>query len=666
MSEISPPGPADPALVCAAQHGDARALDTLVSDHLPLIYNIVGRALDAPDEADDVVQEIMLQVVRDVRQLRDPGAFRSWLVAIALREVRRHWRVRRGGPPTAGLEALAGTGALADPRADFAELTVTTLSLSGQRREAVEATRWLDADERQLLSLWWMEVAGRLTRAELAGAMDLPLPQAAVRVQRTKARLELARAIVRALRAEPRCAELRETLRGWNGQPGGLWRKRIARHLRDCPACGAAPLDLVAADRLLADLALVSVPPVLLGLVASNLAGLGGGGTGATSVAPTFSTASTSGAGRGAARGTARVGRRAARAGRVAGRAARVGGVTTGKVTLLGAVALVSVLAVGYAFGLPGRHGAPPVRAAATSAGAAVGATPTVSSSAAKPSPTPSATTKAATVVDTRPPVRAAFYYPWYPENFTGSGSHYTPSAGRYSVDAPATVDRQIEDMQYAGLQAGISSWWGAGRREDRRLPLLLAEGARLGFSWTVYYEQEAYSDPSVAQIRSDLLYLRRYSGERAWLHVDGRPVIFVYAAGGDGCGMAARWAQANRTAGYYVVLKVFPGYRSCAEQPQGWHQYTDSLDVQPGYSAVLSPGFWKNDEATPRVPRDLARFRRDAVTVATSGAPFQLVVTYNEWGEGTAVESSTSWPSSSGHGAYLDILHQVFSAHPR
>ena len=40
--------------------------------------------------------------------------------------------------------------------------------------------------------------------------------------------------------------------------------------------------------------------------------------------------------------------------------------------------------------------------------------------------------------------------------------------------------------------------------------------------------------------------------------------------------------------------------------------------------------------------------------------------MTYNEWGEGTAVESATDWPSSSGHGAYMDVLHEVFAAHPR
>ncbi|MFD4604419.1 hypothetical protein ACFWPQ_41190, partial [Streptomyces sp. NPDC058464] len=281
--------------------------------------------------------------------------------------------------------------------------------------------------------------------------------------------------------------------------------------------------------------------------------------------------------------------------------------------------------------------------------------------------PTAKAAAPAPTTVDTKLPVRAAFYYPWYDKNpHTDGGSQYTASAADYDQDDPATVDRQIKDMQYGGLQAGIASWWGAGKREDKRMPLLMSEGARLGFSWTTYYENEAYGNPSVSRIHSDLVYLRKYSDQKTWLHVDGKPVIFVYAAGDDGCAMVDRWTEANRTAGYYVVLKVFGGYRTCANQPQGWHQYASGLDLQQGYSAILSPGFYKYDADKPVVPRDLDRFRRDATTVATSGAPFQLLVTYNEWGEGTAAESATDWASASGHGAYMDVLHDVFTAHPR
>jgi hypothetical protein len=40
------------------------------------------------------------------------------------------------------------------------------------------------------------------------------------------------------------------------------------------------------------------------------------------------------------------------------------------------------------------------------------------------------------------------------------------------------------------------------------------------------------------------------------------------------------------------------------------------------------------------------------------SGAPFQLITTFNEWGEGTSAESATEWQSASGYGAFLDALH--------
>jgi hypothetical protein len=43
---------------------------------------------------------------------------------------------------------------------------------------------------------------------------------------------------------------------------------------------------------------------------------------------------------------------------------------------------------------------------------------------------------------------------------------------------------------------------------------------------------------------------------------------------------------------------------------------------------------------------------------MVASGEPWQFVTTFNEWGEGTAVEGATEWATASGHGAYLDALH--------
>src|SRR5262249_14214635 len=55
---------------------------------------------------------------------------------------------------------------------------------------------------------------------------------------------------------------------------------------------------------------------------------------------------------------------------------------------------------------------------------------------------------------------------------------------------------------------------------------------------------------------------------------------------------------------------------------------------------------------------RDLDRWKRNVRDMVASGADFQLVTTFNEWGEGTAVESALEWESASGFGTYLDALH--------
>ncbi|MDW4904413.1 sigma-70 family RNA polymerase sigma factor [Streptomyces sp. ADMS] len=236
--------------IAAAQAGDRRALDELVAGWLPLVYNIVGRALNGHADVDDVVQETMLRAVDNLGSLRDPDSFRSWLVAIAMRQIRDRARRRT-------TDALRDE--TADRAADFAELTVLRLQLEGQRREVAEAVRWLDDEDRQLLSLWWLEVAGELTRRELAAAVGISRQHAAVRVQRMKERLEASRGIVRAL--DGACPDLRELTVRWDGDPDSVWRKRLARHIRGCAYC-ASPGEavVVPAERLLVGIALVPLP----------------------------------------------------------------------------------------------------------------------------------------------------------------------------------------------------------------------------------------------------------------------------------------------------------------------------------------------------------------------------------------------------------------------
>ncbi|MEP6753145.1 MAG: hypothetical protein ABI959_10410 [Candidatus Dormiibacterota bacterium] len=262
-------------------------------------------------------------------------------------------------------------------------------------------------------------------------------------------------------------------------------------------------------------------------------------------------------------------------------------------------------------------------------------------------------------------PIRAAFYYPWFPEAWKQQGldpfTRYHPSLGYYATD-PATVRVHIRAMQYANIRAGIASWWGQGSATDDRIPMLLQAANVTGFEWALYYEPESQGDPPAPQIAADLEYIRsHYSHQPGYLRVEGRPVLFVYADGADGCGMSARWKQAN-TLGFYVALKVFPGFRACASQPDGWHQYAPAgaADSQPGFSFTISPAFWKATERAPRLARDPSRWAKSVAAMVASKAPWQLVTTFNEWGEGTSIESAVEWQSASGYGSYVDVLHDV------
>jgi RNA polymerase sigma factor (sigma-70 family) len=243
-------------LVRTAQAGGTAALDELIASYLPLIYNIIGRALDGDPDVDDVVQETMLRAIRGLSTLREPDRFRSWLVSIAYRQIQLHLRACR----LARHRRLPEPVDVPDPAGDFAERTTAELVVAGQRQELLEAARWLDDGDRRLLGLWWQEAAGELTRTELAAALDVQPKHAAVRVQRMKAQLDAARGIVRAMRARPRCPELGAQLRRWNGAADPLWRKRLVRHVRDCPQCSLRRHGLVAPEELLLGIAALPVP----------------------------------------------------------------------------------------------------------------------------------------------------------------------------------------------------------------------------------------------------------------------------------------------------------------------------------------------------------------------------------------------------------------------
>lgn len=119
-------------LVVEAQAGDDRAREELIAAYLPLLYNIVGRALSGHADVDDVVQETLLRAMRDLPALRAPESFRSWLVSITIRQISTHRHRQRAfaGRTTVIDEAREIPDAGAEPE----DMTILRLRMSDERR----------------------------------------------------------------------------------------------------------------------------------------------------------------------------------------------------------------------------------------------------------------------------------------------------------------------------------------------------------------------------------------------------------------------------------------------------------------------------------------------------------------------------------------------------
>jgi hypothetical protein len=136
-------------------------------------------------------------------------------------------------------------------------------------------------------------------------------------------------------------------------------------------------------------------------------------------------------------------------------------------------------------------------------------------------------------VTDYQPafPIRANFYYQWFPEGWTQNSifpyTKYRPSLGFYDSGDPATIRAHVRSMLYGKFQATIASWWGQNQKsEQTRVPALLAGAAAVdpNFRVTLYYEKEGSGNPTESQIRADLEYIR--SGDAAGPPADGATPI--------------------------------------------------------------------------------------------------------------------------------------------
>jgi hypothetical protein len=275
-------------------------------------------------------------------------------------------------------------------------------------------------------------------------------------------------------------------------------------------------------------------------------------------------------------------------------------------------------------------------------------------------------------------PRSAIFFYPWYSNprfdghyaHWTQGGhappfdlaSHFFPARGAYSSGNPQVLRAQMRDIAAAGVDQVVSSWWGQGSPEDRRLGAVIRAAKSRGLQVAV--QLEPYPDRTIDSVAADLVYLRGL----------GIRDVYVYRSGDF---LAEEWARVTRQpqglrlfaqtnlvgfaasggfSGFYTYdILLYNGAkfgRLCAQARAAGILCAPS--VGPGYQAWYATG---DVRAKPRLSGATYDSMWRAATQA--GADLVTITSYNEWGEGTQIEPA-------GHGGRYESYDGAYGLYGR
>jgi RNA polymerase sigma factor (sigma-70 family) len=227
------------AIVAGNPEGLAEAYDRYASP----LYTYCRSLLREPADAADAVQDTFVIAASRLAELRDRNRLRPWLYAVARNECHRRLRAR--------------TVQVTTPLDEMPDVTDTSADVSGEaerdelRTLLRSAVRGLNSGEQDLIEL---QLRQGLDAAEIAAMLGVSRNHAHALLSRARDQLEISLgALLVARSGREDCAALNTMLSDWDGQLNVLMRKRINRHIENCPVC---------AERKKRELA----PALLLGL----------------------------------------------------------------------------------------------------------------------------------------------------------------------------------------------------------------------------------------------------------------------------------------------------------------------------------------------------------------------------------------------------------------
>lgn len=170
------------AMIASAQAGKPEGFSALLEAYGPRLYGYFFRATGSHHDAEDLLGEMMLRLVKRLKSYDDRGRFEPWLFRIAANMVRDRIRRSRTNPAGMSLSAEDDSGGTMAEQLAGENPAVEADMLAGEASaEMNEALNKLDPMTRQMILLRHF---GEMSFKEIAALFECPLGTVLARVHR--------------------------------------------------------------------------------------------------------------------------------------------------------------------------------------------------------------------------------------------------------------------------------------------------------------------------------------------------------------------------------------------------------------------------------------------------------------------------------------------------
>jgi RNA polymerase sigma-70 factor (ECF subfamily) len=158
-----------------AASGDKTVLPQLLQAIRPQVQRRVAKFLPYREDAEEAVQDTLLQVANKVHTFKGTGSFAGWVTIVATNQARQTYRSLKRRSVEQSAEVLPES---VDPR--------TTSVIAGSRLDLLEALEALESSHPQLVQPLVLRDLGALSYAEIADELDVPLGTVKARIHQAR------------------------------------------------------------------------------------------------------------------------------------------------------------------------------------------------------------------------------------------------------------------------------------------------------------------------------------------------------------------------------------------------------------------------------------------------------------------------------------------------